>query len=83
MSEREITVRKQASGSNLRDGARTTLLDKKNLIEMFNMTYAELGILLDQMYKHLKLCTLQTDIRVTKTMMKRIKQRRDEMLKAA
>lgn len=53
----EITVRKQASGSHLRDGARQTWLEKKNGIEMMNLTYAELSILRDQLEDYKEMCT--------------------------
>lgn len=54
--QNEITVRKKASGSHLRDGARQTWLEKKDTIEIFNLTYAELSILKDQLEGYAALC---------------------------
>lgn len=81
MSEREITVRKQASGSNLRDGARPTFLDKKNLIELFNVTYAELSMMREQLREFIEICTRNSDRRPALMMILKIERKMNEMIK--
>lgn len=83
MSEREITVRKQASGSNLRDGARQTFLEKKNLIELFNVTYAELSMMRDQMITYRDTCNRLREQKDTNRLIKQITAKMQEMIKVA
>lgn len=79
----EITVRKQASGSHLRDGARQTWLEKKNGIEMFNLTYAELSILRDQMIAYRDTCNRLRDQKDTNKLIKQVTAKMQEMVKVA
>lgn len=77
----EITVRKQASGSHLRDGARQTWLEKKNGIEIFNLTYAELSILRDQILGFIEVCTRNADRNPARATLTKVERMMNEMVK--